>query len=283
MKHSHSINGSEVVAQHTQAMLNYVLPGQPIGYDLRQPGPAPETLLNHIDAHRVFVKDARTLAVQPTLVTHGFTLINTDFSMPSSMDDATLESTLYPSVVERLAAETGADSVLIFDHTVRSLAPADTVSTYRRAPVKTVHNDYTPQSAALRVQSESERQGVNLSDYARYQLVNLWQPLVHTVEESPLAMADAATFRAQDAHTLPVQYAHRRGEIYAFSYHAGHRWLYYPRMLTDEALLLKVFDSDENAPVRFVPHTAFNDPSTPADAPLRSSIEVRSILLFREV
>ncbi len=283
MKHPHFINGSDTVAHSTQAILNYVVPDQPIQYDLSRPGPASETLLNHVDAQRVLVQDARALPVQPTLTTHGFSLIHTDFLMPISMDDAALESTLYPKAVERLKAETGADAVLIFDHTVRSLAPADSVSVYRRAPVKTVHNDYTPQSAALRVQVESERQGLNLSDYARYQLVNLWQPLVHTVEESPLAMADVMTFRDKDAQTLPVQYAHRRGEIYAFSYHSGHRWFYYPRMLTDEALLLKVFDSDENAAVRFVPHTAFDDPATPADAPLRSSIEVRSILLFREV
>ena len=54
---------------------------------------------------------------------------------------------------------------------------------------------------------------------------------------------------------------------------------YYPRMVPDEALLFKVFDSEKDVP-RFVFHTAFDDPTAPVDAPPRKSIEVRTIALW---
>jgi hypothetical protein len=52
-------------------------------------------------------------------------------------------------------------------------------------------------------------------------------------------------------------------------------------MRTDEALLLKCFDSrDDGKVARFAPHTAFIDPTAPADAPPRESIELRTYLIF---
>jgi hypothetical protein len=48
----------------------------------------------------------------------------------------------------------------------------------------------------------------------------------------------------------------------------------------DEALLLKCFDSCEVGCTRFAAHSAFNDPTTPADALPRESIEVRALALF---
>jgi hypothetical protein len=60
-------------------------------------------------------------------------------------------------------------------------------------------------------------------------------------------------------------------------YNPNHRWYYIPEMRTDEALLLKCYDSATDGRTRFGPHTAFIDPTTPADAPLRESIELRTL------
>jgi hypothetical protein len=46
-----------------------------------------------------------------------------------------------------------------------------------------------------------------------------------------------------------------------------------------EALVFKQYDSDVRAP-RFVPHAAFDHPDTPAQAPLRESIEARVLVVF---
>ena len=54
-------------------------------------------------------------------------------------------------------------------------------------------------------------------------------------------------------------------------------------MGTDEALLLKCFDSrDDGAVARFAPHTAFLDPAAPPDAPPRESIELRAYVFFSD-
>jgi hypothetical protein len=50
-------------------------------------------------------------------------------------------------------------------------------------------------------------------------------------------------------------------------------------MRTDEALLLKCFDSDERR-TQFTAHSAFQDPTSPANAAPRESIEARTILFF---
>jgi hypothetical protein len=52
-------------------------------------------------------------------------------------------------------------------------------------------------------------------------------------------------------------------------------------MQPDEALLLKCSDTATSVPARFTPHSAFVDPTTPADAPPRESIEVRTLVFHR--
>ena len=51
-------------------------------------------------------------------------------------------------------------------------------------------------------------------------------------------------------------------------------------MRADEALLIKCFDSARDGRARLSVHTAFEDPTTPADAAPRESIEVRAFLFF---
>jgi hypothetical protein len=51
-------------------------------------------------------------------------------------------------------------------------------------------------------------------------------------------------------------------------------------MQTDEALLLKCYDSMEDGRARFTAHAAFDDPTTPPQAPARESIEARTLVFF---
>jgi hypothetical protein len=54
---------------------------------------------------------------------------------------------------------------------------------------------------------------------------------------------------------------------------------YYPAQRADEALLLKCYDSEDGC-ARFTAHTAFDDPSSPSDARVRESIEVRTLAFW---
>ena len=75
-------------------------------------------------------------------------------------------------------------------------------------------------------------------------------------------------------------YQDRTGEIYHGLYNPDHRWYYFPKMRADEAVLIKCFDSATDGRARFSLHTGFDDPTTPADAPPRESIETRALLFF---
>jgi hypothetical protein len=70
------------------------------------------------------------------------------------------------------------------------------------------------------------------------------------------------------------------GETYQLRYNAGHRWYYFPQMRRDEALVFKVYESEQDGRARFTPHTSFIDPTSPANAPPRQSIEARTFAFF---
>ena len=61
-------------------------------------------------------------------------------------------------------------------------------------------------------------------------------------------------------------------EVYLFNFSPRHRWFYFPGMDKDEALLIKCFDSLNDGRARVTAHSAFDDPSTPANPrPRRAS------------
>jgi hypothetical protein len=45
-------------------------------------------------------------------------------------------------------------------------------------------------------------------------------------------------------------------------------------------VLLKIYDSSVDVGVRLTAHTAFEDPTSRADAPARRSIELRSLVFY---
>ena len=98
---------------------------------------------------------------------------------------------------------------------------------------------------------------------------------------APLAFCDTRSIRPQDLVETDLRYPDRSGEVYSLSFDAGHRWFYYPQMRADEVLLLKCFDSD-NRVARFTAHSSFDDPTSPADAPARESIEVRTLTFWED-
>ena len=76
-------------------------------------------------------------------------------------------------------------------------------------------------------------------------------------------------------------YPNRKGEIYSVNFNPDHRWFYFPEMVQDQALLLKCYNSATDGRARFVPHTAFVDPTTPTGAPPRESVELRTLVFHR--
>lgn len=98
----------------------------------------------------------------------------------------------------------------------------------------------------------------------------------------PLAVADYRTIEPErDLLETQLVYPDRDSTTHSFRYNPGHRWYYLSDQTPDEVTLIKCFDSDVDK-ARFTPHSAFRDKTSPADAPLRQSIEVRAMVFDTE-
>jgi len=103
---------------------------------------------------------------------------------------------------------------------------------------------------------------------------------VHRIESEPLALCDGKTIPEIDFIGYERRYGDRTGETYHIAYSLEHRWIYCPLMTRNEAIVFKVFDTDASADVRFTAHTAFTDPTSPPDAAIRESIEIRAPVFY---
>ena len=113
----------------------------------------------------------------------------------------------------------------------------------------------------------------------RVQVINLWRPILNEpLRDAPLAVCDSRTVDADDLVPSDLVYRERVGETYSVKYNPAHSWYYVPEMRRDEGLLLKIADTRTDIPARFMPHTSFTDPTTPPDAPMRESIELRTLV-----
>jgi hypothetical protein len=266
-----------------EGVLNYFKPSaeKPRTYTYSPPPPGEPMSTVVAEPHTVTIHDARPLLPLVSLDREGFNLIRFAPSVTDFDDDDTVRAAYYPEVERAVKAATGADRVVIFDHTIRRHIPGskdDRIGP--RQPVPRIHVDHTVTSGPQRVH-------VHLPDEAedllrgRVQIVNLWRPIRGPVRDYPLAVCDASTVRFDELVAAEHIYRDRVGETYQVLYNPAHRWFYVPEMRTDEALLLKCFDSRTDGTARFAPHTAFVDPTTPADAPPRESIEVRTLVFHR--
>jgi hypothetical protein len=227
------------------------------------------------DWHTVSINDIRGHETDFTLDNNAFQALR---NIPSEMkyedwaDDETVKRVYYPEV-EKLLLDSvpGANKIFLFDHTIRR-------PNHSRAPVTRVHIDQTPKSTEGRVRYHLPDEADALLQ-GRYRIINVWRPLNGPVRAHPLAVADSATVHDEDLVPVEHRYPDRNGETAGVKFNGSQTWYYWSGMGNDERLFLKCFDSDE-ALGRWgrVPHTAFEDPRTPEDAPGRESIEVRALV-----
>jgi hypothetical protein len=262
--------------------LNYIAAMAEKPYNLTYDPPPGEKRSNAVyEPHRVDIHDARPIAGSLSLDREGFALVEAPSAVRGFEDEAAIRDAYYPECERLVAAATGAARVIVFDHTIRRREPAveDRTRGAPRQPVTRVHNDYTEKSGPQRVR---DLMGAEAEDLLkrRFAFINLWRPIVGPLRDTPLAACDARSVAFQDFVPSDLVYHDRRGETYAVAYNAAHRWFYFPAMLTDEAMLLKCYDSQRDGTARFAPHAAFVDPTTPPDAPARESIEIRTIAFW---
>lgn len=265
---------------HVEAELHYLgrMTERPRNYTFDPPSGVPRSNIVS-ETHVVPVYDIREAASDVSLDREGFGLLRHRSAVTDFYDEEQLRTVYYPEA-ERLVAEaTGASRVFIFDHTVRRrIAGADDrAAGMPRQPATRVHVDHTETSGPQRVRDFLGDEAEELLK-GRVQVVNLWRPIRGPLRDAPLAVCDARSVARDDLVASDLVYPNRVGETYAVRYNPAHRWFYVPEMLPEEALLLKCFDSATDGRARFAPHTAFEDPTAPADVLPRESIELRTLV-----
>jgi hypothetical protein len=264
------------------APLTFITPSdrKPVFESSAITGGAPRVYFD-TERHTVAIHDMRPLAGALSLDREGFELLQHETVADLDDDDA-IEQVYYPEIEALLGAVTGASRVVIFDATRRSDACAGAKNRDGlRGPASRVHVDYTAKSGPQRVKDllgESEAARLAASG-ARIIQINVWRPIRGPVRRSPLALADAASVRPEDLIATDQVFPDRVGEIYHLAYDPAQRWYYAPEMTPDEVLLIKGWDSRMDRS-RFTPHGAFDLPDTPAGAPPRESIEVRTLAVI---
>jgi hypothetical protein len=263
---------------HVEGILNYLapMPEKPmnLAYD---PAPGVPRSTGVPEPHRMTIYDARPVAAQLSLDSEGLALFEHKSAMRDFYDEDELRRVYYPEA-ERLVAEvTGASRVLVFDHTIRRRVwggVARAIGTPRQ-PVTSVHNDYTVYSGPQRVRDLMGEEADELLRH-RFEFVNVWRPIRGPLRDAPLAVCDATTVAFTDFVASDLVYRDRTGETYRVTYNPAHRWFYVPEMQVDEAILIKCYDSAPDR-ARFTAHSAFQDPTAPADVLPRESIELRTL------
>jgi hypothetical protein len=235
---------------------------------------------------RVQISDARAMTSQPSIDVEGFELWDAPTSVINFVDENAIQRYYYPEATELARKVTGADCVLIFDHAVRQREAGRPALNFGRngssnhlGAVGRVHVDYTEASGQRRLELAAVDHP-EARQPRRFAIVNIWRSIRGKVMDTPLALCDSRSVSAQDLITAELRYPSRNGELYLVRQSPRHQWAYFPQMDNCEALIFKQYDSQVNSVARFTPHSAFDLPDIPRDAPLRESIEVRCLLIY---
>jgi hypothetical protein len=263
-----------------EADLNYLAYDgrKPVNYAYPPPPGVPQTTAS-FESHRVRIGNGRREAERPSLHRQGFELYPHRSAITDFSDEATIRSAYYSEVEALLKRATGAEKVVVFDHTLRLDTPGH-AETGIREPVRRVHNDQTFVSGPRRVRDHLPPEEAELRLRHRFAIVNVWRPIGAPVETAPLALCDARSISRDDLVASDLVYRDKIGETYSFRHNPNHRWFYFPEVRPDEVVLLKIYDSLVTGAARLTAHTAFDHPHTRPNAAPRRSIEVRTLVFW---
>lgn len=230
--------------------------------------------------------DGRTLERAPTLDAEGFALIDapsavTDYRDPDQADRYLAE------IREIVARETGAALVLNTGPGILRFAERSTESgaLNNSRPARFIHNDVSEPTARASAERLLARRGETLADYAGFALYNIWRPISPPPQDVPLAMLDGRSLARADLIAADAVFDHHGQPEWSFEgfllrHDPAHRWVFFPDMGPRDALIFTTLAYRDGQPF-MVPHSGFDDPTCPADAPPRASIEMRAAAFFR--
>lgn len=232
------------------------------------------------EEHRVRIESMRGRELD--LEKNGFVLLRAPTAVADFHDSRQIRNIYYAEATALAQQLLGAEKVIVFGEVTRCDRPGTAEGAL---PAYGAHVDYGADTVRGFAEELLGRDAARRWLERRHVLMNLWRP-IRTVQRTPLALCDAATVDERDLNPSEVRGGLMdpdRATLHGFnlSWNPRHCWYYAPRMQPDEVLAFKLFDSDRGR-VQWTGHTAFDDPSAPADAPPRESIEIRTISFLPE-
>ncbi|KAK1223275.1 hypothetical protein PQX77_013863 [Marasmius sp. AFHP31] len=270
------------------AKLDYFNPptdgSKPYSYVAQPPEGVPQSNYTSKE-HIVQIENIRGKEDSVSLDQNGFYFGKHPAGHTSFKNDEEIKKEYYPESIELIKQLTGATKVVLFDHTVRRREAGDTPpleTNNKRGPVPRVHVDQTPEAARSRVHQNLLAEEAKERLKHRFQIINLWRPISHPALDWPLAVCDFRSVNwEKDLFPADVKFPDRDGQTFVVKYNPEHKWKYVRGLTPEEIILIKCHDSIEDGSVAVLtPHTAFEDPTTPAGTPPRESIELRALVFY---
>ncbi len=230
------------------------------------------------------IHDARPLVGELSLDREGYVLVPHASTVSASRDMAELDRTYHQEVGELIQALSGADRVLpqrtglLLRYGERS-----EVQSWAR-PARFAHLDYTASSAKDFVGWVEGWERQPPRPYGRFAIYQTWRAISDPPQDTPLAVCDGRSVADAETVTFDAVIGPETepGQIFESRVvrpGPHHLWRYFPNMRADELLVFKAFDSADARQLNVV-HTAFDDPTAPADCVPRASLEARFFAFF---
>ncbi|MCC7461392.1 MAG: hypothetical protein IT480_02900 [Gammaproteobacteria bacterium] len=234
----------------------------------------------NLEAHRVEIDDARARSVPPSLEREGFAIVPHASAVRDFRDAQGVARSYVPEIRELLLQLSSADDVLVTGAGVLRFAESspDSGRLNNSRPARFVHIDVSDATARAFAERSAPRPMAQVHRYAHY---NVWRVLSLPPQDVPLALCDARSVSVDDCVPADAVFDVGAAPYWSFEglvirFNTRQRWSYFSAMAPGEALVFKTCDSDPGQP-HSLPHSAFDDPSCPAGAAARSSIEMRAI------
>jgi hypothetical protein len=235
----------------------------------------------NLDGRTVQMEDVRRDSQRPSLQREGFCLVEHRSAVLGFRDPEEILRTHYPEIQELLLQQTGADKVVVTAPGVLRFSESspDSGRLNNSRPARFIHIDVSDATAKVFAgRSRPDAPGKTVRRAAQF---NVWRVLSEPPQDVPLAVCDARSLSPQDLVAADAVFDVTDRPEWSFEgllvrHNAAHRWCYFSNMTRDEALIFITNDSEPGQP-HHVPHTAFNDPTCPAGAQPRASLEMRAI------
>lgn len=220
----------------------------------------------------VKVQDLRDQACAPSFDVDGIVFVHQASAVRDFEHSHDSQAAYDAELQQLLKSKIGAKEVIVFDHTVRVDDPEAA-----RRPARNVHNDYNQAGAEQRLIDIVGEDRAEEFHEAGYGFVNIWRPIEHTIQSSPLGFIRPRSMTPNDWMDIGLIYPDRFGQILGVAANPAHEWFFKSEMTPDEAIIFNIYDNTGR------PHLAHSALDLPGDAEVtvpRKSIESRTLVRY---